>query len=151
MIFIFPLQLVYRICQFLLYSKVTQAHVHTYVLFLTVCAVVLHHECLERESRLRLLRWQVFSKVRQVFSKVGVSAAPAPSSPTDLQAQALLPHCPRLPLSLYQIPVLASPPVLMDLSDRSWDPLGVGSLLAARLPCFRRTPSSRPPSPAHST
>lgn len=53
------------------------------VLFLTVCAVVLHHECLERESRLRLLRWQVFSKVRQVFSKVGVSAAPAPSSPTD--------------------------------------------------------------------
>lgn len=92
------------------------------MLFLTVCAVVLHHECLERESRLRLLRWQVFSKVRQVFSKVGVSAAPAPSSPTDLQAQALLPHCPRLPLSLYQIPVLASPPVLMDLSDRSWDP-----------------------------
>ena len=34
-------------CQFLLYSKMTQSHIHIYILFLTLSSIMLHHKWLD--------------------------------------------------------------------------------------------------------
>ena len=44
MIFIFHYSWFTVVCQFLLYSKVTQSHIHMYILFLTLSSIMLHNK-----------------------------------------------------------------------------------------------------------
>ena len=122
-------------------TAVTRAHTHAHVLFLMLSAIALQRKYLVHESRLGLLKWQVFSKVR-------LSAASAPSSPYRSAGTSAAPTLPMTSTLALSNP---SPGLASSSYGSKWpllEPPRGRFTLSSQAPLFPQDPPSHT---AHST